>query len=223
MKWKIPLLFYFTLFVVIFDAGAQNLPVREWASPVKSKPLIFYISGDGGMNKFSNSLCGALNAKGFDVIALDAKSYFWEKKTPDQTTRDISGILLSKIAGRQNQQIVFVGYSFGADVLPFVLNRLPATLHNKVGIAFIMASSGSTDFEIHVFDMFGSGKKRSMDVIPEINRLSNYEVVIISSSDDQELNTRQITLKNYHTETLPGGHHFNGDTNEIVSRILKYL
>lgn len=201
----------------------QNLPVKEWVSTGHIKPLIFYISGDGGMNKFSTSLCEQLTSKGFDVIALNSRSYFYDKKTPDKTAADVEQLLKQKIIGRKNQQIVLIGYSFGADVLPFILNRLTKDLDNKVVVSFLMASSGTTDFEIHWSDIFGGNGKRSMDVVAEINKLADEKVVIISASDDKTLDVSRIKLKRFTREVLPGGHHFDGDTGEIVKVITSNL
>jgi type IV secretory pathway VirJ component len=197
--------------------------MKEWNASTRNKPLIFYISGDGGFNRFSNELCTSINKQGFDVDALDSKSYFWSKKTPEQTTQDISDLLSKKIAGRPNQQIVLIGYSFGADVLPYVLNRLPKNISDKIKVSFLLASSGSTDFEIHITDWFGSDKRRDMDVLPEVNKITNYKIVILNSSDDEGLNAKKITTKNHVTEILPGGHHFDGDIDQIVKTILKFI
>ena len=204
-------------------ALAQNFPVKVWDAPTHDKPLIFYISGDGGLNKFSSGLCEALNKKGYDVCALNAKSYFYDKKTPEQTTSDIANYLSQKLKERTSRQIVMIGYSFGADVLPFVLARLPKNMLDQTRVSFLMAPSGSTDFEIHWSDIFGGNAKRSMDVVSEINKLENAKLVIISASDDGYLDVRKITLKKYTHEVLPGGHHFDGDTDEIVKVIINDL
>lgn len=218
-----PVLLFFSTIANISFSAANNLPIKEWAASSHDKPLLFYISGDGGFNKFSNDLCESLNEKGFDVVALDAKSYFYNKKTPEQTAQDIANYLSKKLNGRASRQVAFIGYSFGADVLPFVLNRLPKNIHDEVIVSFIMASSGSTDFEIHWLDMFGSNKKRSMDVVNEINKLQNTRIVIINASDDKNLDIKRISLNKFTLVVLPGGHHFDGDTEEIVQKIMKYL
>jgi len=213
------LLLFSTLALTV---ASQNLPVKEWEASNHSKPLIFYISGDGGLNRFSTELCSSINKDGYDVDALDSKSYFWSKKTPEQTAEDFSDYLSKKIAGRQNQQIVLIGYSFGADVLPFVLNRLPKNISNKIKVSFLMASSGSTDFVIHIADLFGSGKRRGMDVLSEVNKISNQKIVILNSSDDKGLDAGKIKISHI-TEILPGGHHFDGDIDEIVKVLVKFI
>jgi Type IV secretory pathway, VirJ component len=209
--------------IAILYVSAQDFTTKEWPSHNNSTPLIFYISGDGGFNKFSDNLCESLNKKGFNVVALNSKSYFWNKKTPEETTIDINNYLSKKMAGRKNQQVLLIGYSFGADVLPFILNRLPKNMHEKIVASILMGSSGSTDFEIHWSDIFGSGRKRDMDVVTEINKLSHDKIVILTGSDNQELDPRKITLKKYTLEILPGGHHFDGNTEEITRSILKHI
>lgn len=202
---------------------AQNLPIKEWVAKSHNQPLMVYLSGDGGMNKFSVALCEGLNSKGFDVIALNSKSYFWSKKTPEKTADDICRLLREKLAGRKNQQIVLIGYSFGADVVPFILNRMPDEIDDKVLVSFLLASSGTTDFEIHWADIMGQNIKRSMDVVSEINKLRDERIIIISASDDKTLDVGRITLKRFTREVLPGGHHFDGDTNEIAKVIVSSL
>jgi type IV secretory pathway VirJ component len=60
-------------------------------------------------------------------------------------------------------------------------------------------------------------------VATEINKLSNDKIVILSGSDNQELDPRKITLKKYTLEILPGGHHFDSNTEEITRTILKHM
>ncbi len=203
---------------------AQNFPVKEWisSSANNDKPFLFYISGDGGFNKFSTALCQSLNKKGYDVCALNARSYFDNKKTPEQTTSDIKNYLSKKISTRKNKQVVLIGYSFGADVLPFILSRISKNVLD-IPVSFIMASSGSTDFEIHWSDIFGGNIKRDMDVVSEINKLSNQNIVIITGSDEEGLALNKISLKKYAHEVLPGGHHFDGDTDQITNVITSHI
>lgn len=204
------------------ETKAQDLPLKEWIAQSHDKPLVFYISGDGGFNKFSTQLCDAFNKKGYDVIALNAKSYFGDKKTPEQTTIAINNCIFKNLSARASQKVVMVGYSFGADVLPFVLNRLPQQMENKIIVSVLISSSGSTDFETHWSDMLGGNAKRSMDVVSELNKYTGSNVVIINGSDDNDLDFKKITLKNYAHEVLPGGHHFDGATEDIANVILKY-
>jgi len=59
-------IFSVLLIFFVFAAHAQNdLPLQYTDNSDTSKPLIVYLSGDGGMNGFSNSLIQSLNKKGY--------------------------------------------------------------------------------------------------------------------------------------------------------------
>ncbi|MEP7374276.1 MAG: AcvB/VirJ family lysyl-phosphatidylglycerol hydrolase [Chitinophagaceae bacterium] len=212
----------FALVVSPLFAQTTNLPVKEWSSSAQN-PLVLYISGDGGFNNFSTALCTAINKKGYSITAISAKSYFWDKKTPEQTAKDISVYLDKQFRNRKNKQLVLAGYSFGADVAPFIINSLPDSTRKKLVSVVLLSPSESTDFEIHWFDIFGGNKKRSMDVIAEMNKLGTIKTTTIFGSDENDFPLKSIKLKNYNTETLPGGHHFDDNTDEVAGTMVKYF
>ncbi|MEO8768580.1 MAG: AcvB/VirJ family lysyl-phosphatidylglycerol hydrolase [Ferruginibacter sp.] len=219
---SLKLLYILFLSCCSFISKAQtDFEIKEWTATTTDKPMLFYISGDGGFNSFSSDLCSSIHKQGYNVIALNAKKYFWDKKTPEQTATDIENYLIKKIAVQKNKHVSIIGYSFGADVLPFLLTRFSASLNQNVTSAIIMAPSGSTDFEIHWADMFGNSKKREMDVVSEMNKIKSTKLIHISGDEDL-LDESKIILKNYIHEILPGGHHFDGNIDELTKTILKY-
>ena len=96
-------------------------------------------------------------------------------------------------------------------------------MQENIKASFIMASSGSTDFEIHWADIFWDNNKRGMDVVTEINKLTGENVVIIDASTEKSLEVDKISLKKYIHEVLSGSHHFDGKTQEIADTILKHI
>lgn len=218
------------LFILIFlMAGtttfgqSEPMPLTEWASSLQT-PLIFYISGDGGINDFSTGFCSGINKKGFSISALNSRTYFWKKKTPEQTANDITGYLEKKFINRSNQQLILIGYSFGADVIPFIINNLPASIKAKLRTIFLLSPSTTTDFEIHWLELMGGKKKRDMDVVTAINALGNeHRVVFLNGSDEDDFPFKSISLKNYIHLELPGGHHFGNNLNVLVNNISKFF
>jgi type IV secretory pathway VirJ component len=212
-------------FFFSYSLYAQNssLPVTLLTSADTSKPFVFYISGDGGWNNFSSSLAGAINKNGFTVAGLNAKSYFWEKKTPERTVLDIIAYLQKKFAERKNHQWVLTGYSFGADIIPFIVNKLPDTIRKRLITIVLLSPSTSTDFEVHWAELLGWNKRRSMDVVAEINKMGLQKTAIISADDDNSLPVKEIRLKNCVHENLPGGHHFENNTGELAKTMIKYF
>lgn len=219
---KLVLCFVVGLSAVLGRAQTNNLSIKEWPGSLE-RPLIFYISGDGGFNSFTTKLCGAIAQSGHGITALNARDYFWKKKTPQQSADEIAAYLTSQLQKRKNQQFVLVGYSFGADVLPFIVNKLPSALKNKLASTVLLAPSTSTDFVIRLWDMAGANKKRSMDVVAEINALGLAKTVIITDSSEKEFPVKDIRLKYYINDQLPGGHHFDGGTDLVAKTIIRHL
>ena len=65
--------------IMSISAAAQssNLPIQVLKGSDASKPVIMYLSGDGGWNKFSTSFMSELNKHGYSIIGLNSRSYFW--------------------------------------------------------------------------------------------------------------------------------------------------
>jgi type IV secretory pathway VirJ component len=188
-----------------------------------AKPMVAYITGDGGLNKFSKSLCGQLALQGYPVVALDARAYFWKKKTPGQTALDITRLIRIYQQTWHRSRIVLLGYSFGADVMPFVYNNLRADIAARVLNLCLLSPSGSTDFEIHISVMLGAGFAGRENVVAELNKISTKPVTLLFGSDENEFPISHLKIKNYTVTRLPGGHHYEGDEvglcNAIVQRI----
>ncbi len=210
------------LSAVVACAQVNRFPVREWIS-AKEKPLVLYITGDGGNNKFSTDLCTAISKAGYAVSSINAKSYFWNKRTPGQTVTDITAYLTRKLNSRKNKQLIFAGYSFGADVMPFIVNRLQDTIREKIISVILISPSLSTDFEIHWSDMLDGNTPRSMDVVAEINKMTAQKTITLFGSDETDFPIKNINLKNYTNEILPGGHRFDGNTDEVAKKMMKYF
>jgi type IV secretory pathway VirJ component len=222
MKRKTFLSLLLILFMSVISGQTTQLPLREWNSGMRN-PLVFYISGDGGYTNFSETLCGLINKRGYDVTSLNSKSYFWDKKTPKQTTKDIVAYLNSQFAKRKNQQFILTGYSFGAEIVPFVVNRLSDSMKKKLVTVVLLSPSASTDFEIHIWNMFGAKTKGSMDVVAEINKMGSQKTTTIFGIKDDNFPISDVKLKNYSNEQLPGGHHFGGNINEVAKTMMRYF
>src|SRR4051812_11606203 len=83
------LLFCFNL------ARAQDtqLPIKSLPANDTTKPLIFYITGDGGWTGFSDAFLLSINKAGYPVLALNARKYFWNKRTPASMTTELSQLI----------------------------------------------------------------------------------------------------------------------------------
>ncbi|HEY9256557.1 MAG TPA: AcvB/VirJ family lysyl-phosphatidylglycerol hydrolase, partial [Chitinophaga sp.] len=110
------------LLLAVLQAGAQsgisNLPVVIKAPAAgTTEPMIVYITGDGGMKKFSANVIESFHQKNYPVVALNALKYFWSKKTPQQAAKDVAALIkYYQSQWGSNHGILLIGYSLGADV-----------------------------------------------------------------------------------------------------------
>lgn len=219
MKTIISTLIFVLGLTPVLPAQKIPLPLSLYSSPDTTKPLIFYISGDGGFNKFSTAFMQTLNKQGYAVIGLNAKNYFWSKKNPQLAASDMETAIGETNKQWKKKNIVLIGYSFGADVAPFMLNNFSAGLAGKVSHLVLLSPSPKTDFEIHVLQMLGWGKNSGESVAAAINKISK-PVVFIMGDDENEFPFSQLTMKNRQIVKMPGGHHYDGDVVALCRQIV---
>ncbi|HEV7519265.1 MAG TPA: AcvB/VirJ family lysyl-phosphatidylglycerol hydrolase, partial [Thermoanaerobaculia bacterium] len=138
-----------------------DLPLVEVPAkgPARGRIAVM-VTGDGGYVGLDHRLGNRLSGAGMSVVALDTLSYFWQPRTPESTTADIVRILDHYLAAWKAESALLIGYSQGADVLPFVLERLPARLRSRVSaVALIGPDSGALfDFQ---FGNFMAGEPKA--------------------------------------------------------------
>lgn len=216
---------FFTIIVSISclaQTSGANLPVSVFKGSDTSKPVLFYISGDGGWNKFSTAFIQNLSSKGYKIVGLNAREYFWHKKDAVQTAEDMSLVITSHMKTAKNKSFVLIGYSFGADVIPFIVSHSNAEITANLKYLILMSPSSSTDFEVHISELLGVGNNNGLSVPAEINKIEKPVLFVFGDKED-DFPMKDIRIKNYKVEKLPGGHHYDGDPSAVCNVILPYL
>lgn len=203
----------------------SSLPVVPY--PAKKvdpqKGFILYLSGDGGENSFSKSFIQQLGNNGYPVIFFNSFKYFWSKKTPQQAAADVQKVIQHYKGQWKAQKLIVIGYSFGADVVPFILNRFSKETYASVRNIVLMSPSKTTDFEVHVTELFGKGKNTGNSVAAEINKLSQKPLLIVDGEEeDDNLDATTLTIP-YKLLKLKGGHRYDSNTAEVANAIFKNL
>jgi type IV secretory pathway VirJ component len=101
------------------------VPAQPGTAP--SDTIAVMLSGDGGWAGLDKEVAAALSANGIRVVGLDSLRYFWTARTPEGLAADLGRIIDYYVSQLGKQRVLLVGYSQGADVLPFAVNRLPNT------------------------------------------------------------------------------------------------
>jgi len=185
-------------------------------------PMVFLISGDGGWTSFDQSFAESLSQRGFSVLGLDAQKYFWNKKSPEQTTNDISKAIVFYMGQWHKTQFILAGYSFGACVVPFIANRLSPDMKKLFAGIYCYSPDEKADFEIHIADLlsFGSSDDK-YSVVDEAKLIKNMRPVFIFGLAEDSVHRSHFVQQGIRIITLPGNHHYNENTNAMAETILK--
>lgn len=201
-----------------------DLPVTEVKASNESLPLILYLSGDGGYNTFSQGLVNKLSGKGYGVLILDARKYFWKAKTPQQLASDMTSLLTKYLRNRRAQQVIVMGYSFGASVVPFMLNRLPADLTNKVKAAVCISPGRFADFEVTFSTLVNNSQgNKAYPVVEESRKLSPLPIHFLFGRGEDVQTTRFFVDAGMSVVILPGNHDYGNDIDALSRKVLAFF
>jgi type IV secretory pathway VirJ component len=203
-------------------ASVSDLPLVEVAAKTQVDTLAIIYSGDGGWRDLDKEVGDVLAARGMAVVGVDSLRYFWSVRTPAEVGADLSRIVAHYMADWHIGHVVLVGYSFGADILPFAYNGLPADLQRHVALISLLAPERAADFEIQALGWLGAGPSDAARPIPpQTARLDRAKVQCFFGTDDagDSLCTHPAA-QGMEVIGRPGGHHFAHDYQGLARQIL---
>lgn len=203
-------------------ADVADLPLVEVpASGAPTGTLAVILSGDGGWASIDRDIGGQLAAHGVGVVGVNSLRYFWTRRTPDGAAADLARILRHYIAAWHAQRVVLLGYSRGADVLPFMASRLPPDLRARVALVGLLGPGTSVDFEFHLSEWVADAARAgALPVRPEVEKLRGMPILCIYGADESDSLCPALDATLATPLPQPGGHHFGGDYDAVVGRIL---
>jgi type IV secretory pathway VirJ component len=211
----------------IVEIPAQPAPAQSGAETAgAARPdasgndtFAIIMSGDGGWAGLDQDVAAALSAKGIPVVGLDSLRYYWTARTPDGLAADTDRIVRYYLAHFGKRRVLLIGYSQGADVLPFAVNRLPAATRALVALVAVMGMSEHALFEFHVSSWI-SDSDSGPATLPEISRIAGIPVLCIYGADESDSLCPRLDPKRFNIVKLKGGHHFDGDYGNLARQIL---
>jgi len=201
--------------------GLDALPLVELPVDKPSKLMAIVISGDGGWRDLDKSIAETLQADGVPTVGWDSLRYFWSKKTPEETAKALALIMKTYMAKWHATKVALIGYSFGADVMPFAYNRLPTDLRGHVATMALLGFAQNADFEITVSGWLGAATSdEALPIKPEIAKVPPAMVQCFYGEDEDDTMCPALAASGVEQIKTTGGHHFDGDYDKLAKRIL---
>jgi type IV secretory pathway VirJ component len=204
-------------------ADLNGLPIIEVpakAGVPQTEAFAILISGDGGWAGLDQEVAGALSADGIPVVGVDSLRYFWTARTPESAAADTDRIVRYYLNHWHKQQVLLVGYSQGADVMPFIINRLPAETRKHVALGAVMGLSEHALFEFHVGNWVNANQDQGLPTAPEMEKPGPTPMLCIYGEGETDTLCPKLNPAKVRVVKLPGGHHFGGDYQRLAREIL---
>lgn len=202
----------------------KDLPLVEIPSGVSTGDIMaVYISGDGGWGVTDRGIGNFLAGQGIPVVGLNSLQYFWTRRTPDGAAKDLERIMRYYQALWKKDKVILIGYSQGADVVPFMINRLPEDLRSRVEFVVLLGPDRTVDFEFHLTDWLGDfTRNTSIPVLPEVRKLSGMKIFCFyARGDEGDTLCKDLSPNLARVVTLEGGHRIRGNYGPVAETILK--
>lgn len=201
------------------DSSAP-MPVVEVPVAKHSDTVTLFYSGDGGWRDLDRTIAGEMAALNYPVVGVDVLRYFWEHKTPKQAATDLTATMAYYRKHWGVKSFVLAGYSFGADILPAIYNRLPQQDKDSVPLLALIALANHADFEIHVSGWLGQSGAE-LPLAPELEQIPKNKILCVYGKEEIA-ETACTSLQNTEANILelPGGHHFDEDYPKLTRKIL---
>jgi type IV secretory pathway VirJ component len=204
----------------------RDLPVVEvrpdGGEKAEKDLLAVLLTGSGGFVGLDRRMGNQLSARGVPVVGLSSLAYFWKPRDPAGAARDLGRLLDHYLAAWHKSKAIVIGYSQGADVAPFMVDRLTAAQRAKVAVVALIGPSEGAQFDMHP-DGWISNRPETPEipVAPAIAKLKGARVLCIYGAQEKDNLCRKLPKGLVTLVQVPGDHGFGGqDAPQMAERFL---
>jgi len=206
------------------DADLSDLPLVEVPATGSSRnALAVMITGDGGWAGVDREIGAGLAAAGVGVVGLNALNYFWTARTPQGLGADLDRILRHYLKHWEKDQALLIGYSMGADVMPFAVNHLSKIVRDQVKCVALLAPGRQTAFEFHLSNWLGGGGGATYPVQPEVDRIEGPGIICMYGQTEADSLCPLLDAGRVKVMEMKGGHHFGGNYDPLIRAIVSQV
>ncbi|WP_159999762.1 virulence factor family protein [Roseomonas sp. 18066] len=186
--------------------------------------FVIVLSGDGGWRDLDRSIGRIMRDRGVPVLGFDCLNWFWKRRSPQEIATELDRIIALYAEKWQTPKVGLVGYSFGADVMPFAWNRMTAESKARVVLISLLAFAKEAAFEIKVGDFIGFSRPSAVPTGPEVPGMPA-ELIQCTYGSDEEKETACKVFEGTPAQIVRtrGGHHFDENYTALAERILARL
>jgi type IV secretory pathway VirJ component len=197
----------------------RALPAAEGGT---GRAFAIVLTGDGPSGGTAKRVAADLAAHGIPSVIWHSLRYYWSPKSPEQAARDLDTVIRHYGERWGREKVVLVGYSMGADVLPFLINRLPDDTRGRIGGVALLALAHDAVFEFRIEQWWRTSTAPRFATRPEVEKLAGLPVLCVWGRGDDKAACPAMATAPLTVIGLEGGHHFKGDQLRLL-RVVREL
>ena len=199
------------------------VPARATTTPAAGDVMVVLLSADGGWARLDQEVARNLSREGIPVVGWNTLSYYAHRRTPAQASRALAMVMRHYGTLWNRPRVLLVGYSFGADVLPLLYNRLPPELRAQVTGVALLGLSGDAEFEFHLQDWVERTVGPRYATLPEVRRIRGIPLLCAHGQADHTSVCERIGTPNTLLFVTRSGHSLGSVASPVSTQLLKEI
>jgi type IV secretory pathway VirJ component len=197
-------------------------PFIERPALTSSDRFAVMITGDGGWRRIDEKVTIELRDNGIPIVGFLASQYFQTRRTPEESACALSDLIRKYRRLWNKDKVILIGFSRGADALPFMINRLPDDVRASIQLVALLGLEPRIDFEYHSPWTLAHYTRHppQFDVLPEVEKLAGQNVLCVYGDREKDTLCPRLDPSRFKIVREPGGHHFAGRYDEVGKAIL---
>lgn len=220
-SFRLGLTFLLFLLAGAAQAADPSIVVRP-AMHGNSDLFAIMLSGDGGWRRLDTRITDELRNEGLPVVGLLSNTYFASRRTPEEAAGELERLIREYGTKWNKPRVLLIGYSRGADVLPFLVNRLSPEARLKIAAVALLGLEALIDFKYHPsWIPLYHPHDPEFPVKPEVDRLRGLKVLCVYGEKEKSSICPSLDAQVFQMFRTPGYHHFAGHYSEVAKAILR--
>ncbi|UPG85656.1 virulence factor [Luteibacter aegosomatis] len=222
------------------EVSTVELPALT--SPPKGQEdlLVVIYSGDGGWWDLDQRLGAVFTQRGVPVAGISTFKYFWRYRSPEESAHDLDRLLDKYTAQWHKRRVLLIGYSFGADVLPTIVEGIRPDNRARLSQLVLLSGSRDVNFEIELEGYMKQGWWTThthnflqwinpvvhTDAMPPIVRLGGRPPMACYYGEedaDDSLCTDKRLPAFVTVYKKPGSHHFDENYERLATELIQRM
>lgn len=198
------------------------MPLTEY--PVVNREndyFILVLSGDAGWHEGMQTFACYFQQQQIPVVGWNAKSYFADEVEKTTFQADLRNIVQTYCQKWGKTKVVLIGYSFGADVLPYAVNHLNMDFQRSIRQLVLLQPGDYAIYKVtwaSLLNLNSSGDP----VMPEIKTLPPIPLLLVCTDEAGSV-CAKLPPEEYPHLIVGGDHKFDGEFSAVAEKIGEQL